>query len=116
MTVKYTTAAIVSDLLAGITCTASTAKIEEVINQNEAFIDGLLFRDLAFTFSSVKNAHLIIRKICTLLSAMDLALANLSGNTIDQIKTFFDGCNAQYDELIKPLQEEGGMISWIKKQ
>lgn len=115
MTVKYTTAAIVQNALAGISIDIATSVIEEYINQNEAYVDAFIMRDSTFSFSTSKQGHLLLRKLVTNMTVMDVALANMSKNTLDTIRTLYDAANDTFIK-IQTILKDGAVRDWIKEQ
>lgn len=96
MAVEWTTATIIRDMLGTTNFSGiPDAEIEELIEQNEGFIETALKIPSSLAFDNSKKPHKIIRKLVSLLTCLDIVGAyGMSFITLDSARLaadiFFD--------------------------
>lgn len=100
--VKYTTAQIVRDQLAGRVASYLTdAMIEQMIETNEGIIDAVTQLE-SITFAQTTSRHNILRKASTMMTAADVLMsAPVSFQTMDQATMAAELAVYWYENSIK---------------
>lgn len=119
--VKYTTATIVKDRIYGRTG-LSTAQVEEIIKENEGWIDTIIRNsatggDVNITFADSKDIHLFLRKWATALSTIDVLMASsLSFTSLTEMKDIWNMCVWEHEECVKWIESQKGTNKFIAQQ
>lgn len=112
MAVEWTTAALVREALGNLTGKSGIpdAEIEEMIEQNEGFVETILKIESSFAFDSAKKPHKAIRKLVTLLTALSLmSKYAMSFTTLKYAKNFEYITWIEVNRLIKMLDVPGAV-------
>lgn len=114
MTVKWTTVAIVKQYVKGCDTALSDAEVSNFIEMNEGYIETLLKIPASFTFNASLKPHLAIRKLVSILTALDIMSSTpQSYQTFTAIDATSKLLVAQYDEMIREINKPA-FIDYIK--
>lgn len=117
MAVEWTTAALVREALGNLNgkSTISDAEIEEKIEQSEGFVETIFKIPASFAFNSAKKPHKAIRKLVTLLTALQvMSNYSMSFITLQHAQNFEDVTVNEIDRIMSLFERNTGYIDFIK--
>ena len=106
MTTTFTTNAIVLAAIDGTKTGLTTDEIDTIINMNEGFITALFKIESDFTFSASNAKHLILRKMVTAMTCIDVVAASMSWNALGEIEALLDKFVMEYQECLKFMEKQ----------